>query len=335
MQDKQIQGYLFQRIKERLPSGSSLVETVAEVLHISQDSAYRRIRGETPLVLEEAKALCQQYSLSLDQLFGLTDHSVVFENRELSQTANDVTSYLHSISFELKKLQDFEQKTITYLTNDIPFFYWFCHQPLFAFCYFFWMKNVFKHPAFAQQKFSLDCLPPETELLGKEVLSLYCNIASTEIWNTECINNNLGQIAHYVDTGMMTREDACSIYEALYKTVEHLQVQAEYGSKFLPGENPHSKKTNYQLFHNRAGTGDDTILITSGEAKKLYINYDALSYLTTTDEAFCHTVRRRLQNVMRRGTLISNVSEKQRNIFFNILYAKFPLYEANKIKLVT
>ena len=62
------QEFLFQRIKELLPPHVSLVDAVAETLHLSSDSAYRRIRGETPMVLDEVKELCQFYKISLDQL---------------------------------------------------------------------------------------------------------------------------------------------------------------------------------------------------------------------------------------------------------------------------
>ena len=44
-----IQNYLFQRIRERLPVDASLADIVAGLLYVSNDSAYRRIRGETPL----------------------------------------------------------------------------------------------------------------------------------------------------------------------------------------------------------------------------------------------------------------------------------------------
>jgi hypothetical protein len=48
----QAQEFLFQRIKELLPPSESLTDVVSEILHVSSDSAYRRIRNETPLVLE-------------------------------------------------------------------------------------------------------------------------------------------------------------------------------------------------------------------------------------------------------------------------------------------
>jgi len=334
MPERQIQEYLFQRIKEMLPAGASLVEVIAEKLHVSQDSAYRRIRGETLIVLEEAKILCQEYNISLDQLLSLDKKSVVFDNIVLGATTLNFTSYLTGILHELNELDAHQQKSITYITNDLPFFYQFFYQPLFAFRYFFWMKTIVQDPAFSQQKFSLDCLPPATEALGKKVLEVYSRIPSTEIWNTESINGTLSQIAYYLEAGVMVKDDAVKVWEALRKTIEHLQLQAEWGCKFLPGENHQTKKENFRLFHNRVGLGDNTILTTKDESKKLYLNYDALSYMTTTDEAFCNVVHQQLQTIMRRSTLISVVSEKQRNMFFNVHYSKFPVFDSTKVKFV-
>ena len=130
MPEKQIQEYLFQRIKELLPAGKPLVEAVAETLYISQDSAYRRIRGETLIVLEEAKILCSHFNISLDQLLQLNGHSVVFHNTVLGKTITNFSTYLSGILHELNQLDAYPQKSITYLTNDLPFFYQFYHQPL-------------------------------------------------------------------------------------------------------------------------------------------------------------------------------------------------------------
>ena len=57
MSEISIQEYLFQRIREKLPAEVSLADAVSELLYISNDSAYRRIRGETPLVLEDKATL--------------------------------------------------------------------------------------------------------------------------------------------------------------------------------------------------------------------------------------------------------------------------------------
>ena len=65
-----IQMQLFHKIRDQLPDHVSLVDDIAELLEISNDSAYRRIRGEKQLSLQEVKKLCQHYRFSIDDLAG-------------------------------------------------------------------------------------------------------------------------------------------------------------------------------------------------------------------------------------------------------------------------
>jgi hypothetical protein len=56
--------------------------------------------------------------------------------------------------------------------------------------------------------------------------------------------------------------------------------------------------------------------------KTVFLNYDVMNYMMTRDDKFCNDTHEELQIMMRRSTLISQSSEKQRNIFFNILTGK-------------
>jgi molybdopterin-guanine dinucleotide biosynthesis protein A len=205
-------------------------------------------------------------------------------------------------------------------------------KAVLAFRYFFWMRNVFQHPGFVRQTFSLRHLTPDIEALGQELFAAYCKIPSIEIWSVESINGILLQMHYYVKAGVMTKKDMQEVSAGLYQVLEHLQTQAAYGCKFLPGDNPHSKKENFQLFYSRMGVANNTVLATSEGKRKVYLNYEALSFIDTTDEAFGNKVYEQLQMNMRRSTLISRVSEKQRSIFFNILYAKLLRYETQNRK---
>ncbi len=49
MKETDLQKELFISIKNALPFHISLVDTIADLLNISYDSVYRRIRGETHL----------------------------------------------------------------------------------------------------------------------------------------------------------------------------------------------------------------------------------------------------------------------------------------------
>jgi len=324
---KTLQEHLFQRIKEVLPPGKSLADVVCEVLHLSPDSAYRRIRGETLLVLDEAQALCREFGISLDALFQLKSNSVVFNRTEIDAKTYDFTSYLKGILHLLQALDKFSDKSILYLTKGIPLFHVLPFRPLLAFRYYFWMRTTFELPEMLQQKFSLSLLPAETEAIGKDILCLYNKIPSLEIWSTESINSTLLQIDFCRDAGLMTKNQALEVTDSLHQMLQHLQAQVECGRKFSPAESPVSKKDNFQFFYNRMGLGNDIILTTHEGSKTLYVNNDALDYLACTDEAYCNKVQQRLQTIVRRSTLISSVGEKQRSQFFSHLFAKLPRRE--------
>ena len=90
----------------------------------------------------------------------------------------------------------------------------------------------------------------------------------------------------------------------------------------MPDENPETKKSNFKFFYNRVILGDNTIMVVTDRNKTVFINYDVLNYMTTMDESFCNPCYEDMQNMMKKSTLISQTSEKQRNIFFNIMLNK-------------
>jgi len=303
-----------------MPPAASLTDVVSEILHVSTDSAYRRIRSETPLVLEEAKLLCDRFHLSLDQMLQIKTNSVLFENVRINNQQYSYKKYLDDLISGMKYVSSFDQKEIFYLTKDIPFFHNFYFKPLIAFRYFFWMKTILQHPDFITKTIDLNAVPAEIESLSRELARFYTQIPSTEIWNTECINSAISQIEFYKDSGVFSSAaDIKLVYEALKETILHLKTQVEYGCKFLPGENPLSKKENFNFFYNRVILGDNTIFITTDGVRTAYLNYDVLNYMMTRDENFCNHCQEDLHNLMLRGTVISQKSERQRNFFVGIL----------------
>ena len=317
------QEFLFRRIRELLPTGASLAEEVAAILNLSVDSAYRRIRGETALVLEEVSELCKHYGISLDQLLKVRNGSTIFRDVRINFKEYNYDAYVKDLAKLIRNISSADRKEIIYLTKDMPLFHNFYYKPLVAFRYFFWMKTILDHPDFANQKFEMSCLTPETEQCSYEVLNAYMEVPSVEIWNTECINSVISQIEFYRESGYFASPaDIKSIYQALEATIIHLKAQVEHGCKFLPGENPDIRKKNFGFFYNRIVLGNNTILTVTDNLKTCYLNYDVLNYLVTRDNNFCNACYTDLQNLMKRATLISETGERQRNVFFGILLNK-------------
>jgi len=323
MPSDQAQEFLFQRIKEILPATVSLTDVVSEVLHVSSDSAYRRIRNETPLVLQEAKQLCEHFSLSLDQVLSLGSNSILFENIRINNQQYSYKKYLSDLIGLVKQIGSFKQKEVIYLTKDVPLFHNFYFKPLIAFRFYFWMKTILQHPGYTTKTIDLNGVSPEIETLSMELTKAYTQVPSIEIWNTECINSVISQIEFYKDSGLFSSAaDIRAVFQAVAETILHLKDQVEYGCKFMPGESQKTKKLNFTFFYNRVVLGDNTILVTADNIKTAYLNYNGLDYMVTRDESFCNQCVEDLDNLMRRATVISQTSEKQRNIFFGILLAK-------------
>jgi hypothetical protein len=179
MAEKKVQEQLFQAIRERLPASVAFIDAIADALHVSTDSAYRRIRGETPLVLEEVKVLCRQFGVSLDALLQTDSDAVMFHPVLVDSTQHTFDDYLSGLIQRLRHLSGLRQKEIIYLSKDIPIFHYFHSKPLFAFRYFFWMKTILQHPDFRDQTFSMAHVAPEIEKKAAEVSRLYKDIPST------------------------------------------------------------------------------------------------------------------------------------------------------------
>ena len=169
----------------------------------------------------------------------------------------------------------------------------------------------------------MDCVSDEIVSLSQELSRVYNTVPSTEIWNTECVNSAISQIEFYKDSGYFSSAaDIKTVYESLEETFIHLKNQVEYGSKFMPEENRKMKKNNFSFFYNRVVLGDNTIMVVTDNVKTVFLNYDALNYITTRDEAFCNYCYEDLQKLIKRSTIVSETSEKQRNIFFGIMLNK-------------
>ncbi|RPI43230.1 MAG: helix-turn-helix domain-containing protein [Bacteroidetes bacterium] len=77
-QNQDIQLQIFRRIRDQLPGHVSLVDEVADILGVSNDSAYRRIRGEKALSIQEVSKLAETFRISLDDLTAGHSDTVTF-----------------------------------------------------------------------------------------------------------------------------------------------------------------------------------------------------------------------------------------------------------------
>src|SRR5882762_1404739 len=102
MEQPSVQQLFFQHIRNNLPPHLSFVDEIAGLLNISNDSAYRRIRGEKGISFDEIRTLCSHFKISLDQLFYLNSEAIIFTGRLADNNNFSFDLYLNNI---LKQLE--------------------------------------------------------------------------------------------------------------------------------------------------------------------------------------------------------------------------------------
>ena len=320
-----IQENLFQLIKRKLPSNISFVHAVSELLDISYDSVYRRVRGEKELTLEELKTICQAYDISVDFLFNLKSHHIGFSSVAIGEAGFNLENWLQTLLEEIKKIHLCKQTEIIYAAKDIPVFYYFEFPEIAAFKFFFWQHVLIPNGESGNHKVSLQVNGSLFET-GRQLLSHYIRIPVIEIWSEETILSILRQIEYCFIAGFFEKnEEVYKLCDVLDTFLNHVQNQAECSFQFIYGTPPEGIHYSYKLFHNEVFVNDNTILVSMDGRKVSYNTYNVINQLITSSPMFCEQIEKSLRNLMQKSTIISGTSSKERQRFFNTLHEKVKL----------
>jgi hypothetical protein len=296
----------------------SLSDELAESLNISSDSAYRRMRMEKKLSVEEVEILCQKYEIALD--LTLAAHGNATHFRRVSTEASQFSGFLEGIAADLKTIVSQPGARILYYAKDIPLFHYFPFPEIAAFKLFFWRRSVMGQPSLQKEKFNLFQQSSGIPAHGLQMTELYNAIPSTEIWSAETFLSLLLQIRYYHESGIFAGpRDARILCEKVLDLIRHIENQVAAGSKFLPGKEVQRAAHYFDFYVNEVMLGDNSILVTSETEKRVYLPHHVVNYLVTDEPGFCTETETLLQNLVQRSTLISATGEKARGLFFNEL----------------
>ena len=312
-----VQVAFFDKLKQALPASISIAADLADILEISADGAYRRMRGETVLSVDEMVKICRHYKIPPDILGGGDGTSTTFQHKSLENTEQGIEEYLKKILSDLKRINTAVPRQIIYAALDIPLFHQFYYPALTTFKLFFWQKAVQYLPAMEGKKFSSYHVKPEVLALTKQITETYSKIPSIEIWHDGTIISNLKLIEFAWDAGWFDKkEDALEVCKQFAEMISLIEKQAEKSSKFTKEEKWAENEGNFTMYHSDIYIGNNSILATAGPIKAVYFTYHTFNSMITTGTSFCNETEVWLKNLIRKSAPISGVGEKQRQRFF-------------------
>lgn len=312
------QNKFFELVKERVNDHEMLVDVITDLLHCSRDSAYRRIRGTTDLSLNDMAVIARHFSIPLNHLLGQSDQSVVFQRSDFIRSMEDFRQYLQNSLNQLKSIANYKSHQLIYQAKDVPIYYQFRFPKLSAFKMFVWLKSIYGVQHLNGFQYELDMVPDDLRNLGAELWEAYAQINSIEIWNDSTILSLLNQLEYYYEAGLLgSKEEAIAICEEYQEMMKLIYQQALRGKKAHPKKAGEFASTNYGMYYHEILIMDNHILVELDHNKKLYfLPYAGLNYLNTNDPILTESMAQYLKGQKEKSSLISNISEKERNRFF-------------------
>ena len=318
---KEIQKGFLDRVKATLPMHTSLVDELADLLNTSNDSAYRRMRGETLLSIDEIARICVHFKVPFETNSQVNAQSVSFNYFKLEGKKENFKTWLTSLCDNVKQIGQVKGSDILYAADDVPIWHHFHNVDLAAFKIFYWLKSIVNDPYYADQKFDPSIIDPEYIEAAKQLLDNYNQIHSTEIWSEDTLNSTLKQVEYFWESGFFkSKEDALKICDAIEIEVDLIKTKAERETKLVAANS--NNEPNFKLYRCEVMIGNNSIIANLGNSKIAYVSNNTFNMMSTTSPDFVEENERWLKNLIRQSVLISGVSEKQRNQFFKILKGK-------------
>jgi predicted DNA-binding protein YlxM (UPF0122 family) len=288
---------LFNIIKQKLPKNVLFTEEIADVLDVSYDASYRRIKGKTSLAFEEALKLAKHYKIS-NNIDGLIE------------LYKEMSSYTKSFNLN-------QDTNVIYTARDIPFY----HVKTDT---LYWKFRVYAHVYFLQKNFSekhisfYDFKPKFLALKeARDFRNTFKQTNITDIWGDSTINNSLHQIFYFYKTNMLQKEDALILCDEIKNIVKEIEESSKVNSLTTDG-----KKGSFQLFHSKLLNLNHTIFFKNKNKKGVLITYGSFSHIKIEDQGICNEIDVYIRKQLQLAKKISSDSEIERKVFFTVMYEK-------------
>lgn len=317
----QVQQNFIELLKRSAPLHISLAEELSELLNISLDSVYRRLRCETDMTLSETFTICKHFNIPLEALAEVNSDMVAFRINKLSNSRESFSQYLKVLHGDLRWIMKYPNHKLIYAAEDLPVFYHFFFPRLALFKMAYWNKSILGSSTLLGRQVEEIKLPAEWLEEVPHVREVFMNIPTIEIWNQDTLKSTIQQIKFYWEAGFFERkETVLEILDDLDGILEMAIKMAETGKKYNPIKNKYSE-TEYSLYGSDLMIGNNTVFLKSDSQQASYIGYNSFNFMRSNNRYFNETTESWLHNIISKSTTLSLVAEKSRNQFFNSIFA--------------
>lgn len=227
----EIRTIIVRKILELIPSHTKPVDYLSDMLDISKESAYRRLKGKMPFQLEELIRLSELLGFSIDELVALKrDNSKVVVDLIVSKDAKQ--GFLEKMKQYKKdvdnRLSDKSSSSVLAL-NYLPAEFCIHHENLFKLSYYTWLH--WKDGNMRKLKYSEVEVFPELEELRKEVVLKTKGLQNnTFILDPNVFLSPLNLVRYFCNRELINNEEKKFIQEEYLNLIDLIEREVRTDS---------------------------------------------------------------------------------------------------------
>ncbi len=304
---------LMRIIKEKTPESMNPVDMLSELLSIKKEAAYRRLRNESFLTLDEVVQIAVGLNISLDELIQRKQENE-YRISMLRMSGDDLfTGYYQTIVQIINALDimSINPSSFFYGTNNKPLHSHILKYPTISKFRIFTSDHQFRKES-VPKKMSDFVIPHEIRKLEESFIEKIQKITIHNIWSKDLFIPFVTDIQYFLEIGLLSTEEVTLLKNeaiALLKELEKslLTGKMESGAPFYAYISNTYIDTNYIYMECPFFTACS-------------VNVFGINFYSSTDPELSNNVKEWIESIMKYSTLISGTGLVERMNFINDQY---------------
>ena len=304
------QKLFFKLFKQSLPPHKKLVAVLSEVLGLDISNAYRRLRCQKELTLNEFFQIAERYPEARRIMAKVVHEDHIDVSMSQFENLEGFKGYLRNTISNLSKALNLEH-TLYYMARDLPLFFYFSQPDLFRFKLAVW---------FYSGNIPLEEPDAETFRLGKELFALYQKLNTVEIWYENGFLNQIEQLQCWQDMEYLNLADVNQVCQAMIESFKNYEQWLEQGVK--PGGG------SLEIHQSGFSIMSDGGLLQCSDHKQTFARIQGIHQLHSTHPNFIELFEKHWGAHHKLAIPLMNSNTRHRRLFFKRIQENLEQFEA-------
>lgn len=321
------QAGFFDKMKE-LYSHAELVSWIIRTLDITRQTAYNYLEGKRNIHFNAMVKLLNtpegQSAYSINDVIQ-SSGKIVWKYQQNVNDSNDAGEYLNGLRDQISRIDNKEQ-SISFVTAELPIFYYMYFPALAGFKLSCWSKTVWKNEEQHSPYISSLVVNEEKERILADIINHYASIDTFEFWNVNMLDTTLKQIRYFRQMEWFENmKDYTGLIKDLKNLVILLQEIARDSLKQDYDRNPVGGKS--VVYENDIFFSSNIYIICGGGRDIVFTTFDNPNYMTTTNPCIVNKSISWIEGMKTHSTSLTNNKEIFKKKFFDTLLNRIDFFD--------